>query len=506
MAQPVLGLDIGHSSIKAVLLTPRGLIGGRLLAFENVDVGSCGSMEEALKKLFENKNFSGVSCGVTLPLDDILLRQIVLPFRDENKIRKTLAFELEPLIPVPIEEVAVDYLSLPRGGLLVGALTKKSIREWIEKIEAVAGDVSMIDVSPTALAAQMIHGRKFAARGILLDVGRTFTTLTFYEDEAVIQVRSFAFGGEDITQALARELCLERDQAEEWKVAGNDPQSCPGAIDACRFFCQELKNTIEYMRLNGILQNDPSQIILTGGGSLFTPLRKEIENYFSTPVERLDLAGLKQLEMDEAMQSGLRPEIMNTAVAAAMRLSAGRKSFNFRQGEFEARNVRLNIRSQARRAAIVAGIILAMAVGNQILDYSLKTRQLNAAKKQIAQIFKRSFPDAQAAGDPLEQMKAKIAEDKKAFGFEAGLPSAPAVELLKEISGMVSPSLDIVMTALNYENKVIMITGQAKKVDDVTLLQNELMKSKYFNNVTMGSTSLSKDGSKVDFNLKIEVK
>ena len=39
-----------------------------------------------------------------------------------------------------------------------------------------------------------------------------------------------------------------------------------------------------------------------------------------------------------------------------------------------------------------------------------------------------------------------------------------------------------------------------------TLIKKELLKSRYFKDVTMGSTSLAKDGNKVDFDLRIELK
>jgi hypothetical protein len=48
--------------------------------------------------------------------------------------------------------------------------------------------------------------------------------------------------------------------------------------------------------------------------------------------------------------------------------------------------------------------------------------------------------------------------------------------------------------------------GEAKKIDDVSAVRNELLKSGYFKDVTIGQTSLTKDGDKVDFNLRIEVK
>ena len=86
------------------------------------------------------------------------------------------------------------------------------------------------------------------------------------------------------------------------------------------------------------------------------------------------------------------------------------------------------------------------------------------------------------------------------------MPEVTTVDLLKEISGMISPSLNIVVTDLNYENSIVLIKGEAKTIDDVSAVKNDLLKSIYFKNVTIGSTSLTKDGGKVDFNLRIEVK
>lgn len=506
MPQTVLGLDIGPDTIKAVLLIPKGLAGGRVLAARNLDINACGGVEEALKKLAEDKTFTGVPCGISLPVADIILRQVTLPFRDEAKIRKTLPFEVEPLIPLPLEEVVIDYLMIPNDGLLVGALAKKSVREWIEKVEGNLGAVSVIDSSATALAAQIIHGKKSSGCGIILDIGCGSTTAAFYENETIINIRSLAFGGRQVTEALAEELSLDIDRAEQLKTGNNCPEASAKADEACSRFCAELKNTIEYMNLNGILQNRPAQITVTGGGSLYGPLIRKMENYFSCPVEAADLIHLKNLEIEESVRSQFQPQILNTAVAAALRVSSRRRSFNFRQGEFETEAVHFDLKKQTRRIAIVAGVILLLAVVNQILDYSLKTRQLNGIKKQITQIFKKNFPEAQAMVDPVQQLKSKIAEDKKTFGFGEGLPEATTVELLKEISGRISSSLDVVITGLSYENRYISLNGEAKTIDDVTAVKNDLLQSKYFKDVTMGPTSLTKDGGKVNFSLRIEVK
>jgi hypothetical protein len=189
-----------------------------------------------------------------------------------------------------------------------------------------------------------------------------------------------------------------------------------------------------------------------------------------------------------------------------MRISAGKKSFNFRQGDFTSKNTGLNFKKQLKWAAIITGIIVALAIVNQLLDYGLKTKQLNSIKKQIAYTFKINCPEAGNMVDPVQQLKAKLVENKKTFGFYEGLPETTAVELLKEISSLVRPSISIVIAGLTYENNVISIKGEAKTIDDVTSVKNDLLRSRYFKDVTMGSTSLTKDGSKVDFNLRIEIK
>jgi len=508
MPQTVLGLDIGQSSIKAILLTPKGLTGGRVLAARFLDMEVCGGFDGALKTLAEDPAFAGFPCVVSLPASDLFFRQVSLPFRDDHKIRQTLPFELEPLIPLPIESVVTDYLMIAGNGLLVGAVPVTNVRDRIEKTEGGLGEVSVMDCSATALAAQVIRGKKTSGCGVILDVGRNTTTVIFYENESVIQIRSLAFGGRHLTLALAQDLSVTFDEAEILKVNDNCPETCTGTGETCRAFCADLKNTIEFMKIKGLLLQEPETITVTGGGSLFAPLRKELENCFSSPVAVLDLIRLRQLEIPENIGTAVQPQIMNTAIAAALRLSGGGKSLNFRQGEFAVKNPQLDMKKQFKRAGIVAGIILLLAVVNQIADYGLKTMQLNGIKKQISLIFGKRFPDAANINEALqiEYLKTKIAEDKKTTGFGEALPDATAADLLKDISGLISPSLDVVFTGLTYENRVISIKGEAKTMDEVTAVKNDLMKSKYFQEVTTGSTSLTKDGNKVDFSLRMDVR
>ena len=50
MPQTVLGLDIGPNTIKAVVFSPKGLTGGRILAARTLDINACGGIDTGLKK------------------------------------------------------------------------------------------------------------------------------------------------------------------------------------------------------------------------------------------------------------------------------------------------------------------------------------------------------------------------------------------------------------------------------------------------------------------------
>lgn len=511
MPEMILGLDIGSETVKAVLAVRRGRSDARVIAAETVPLADGVDLDAALKKIADAIRpaaSSKIQCVVSLPPSDVMYRQVHLPFRDDNKIKKTLSFELEPLLPLPVEEVVVDYVHLPDNGLLVAAIGKERIRSIITAVETHLGRVLLIDIASAALALPLLENKQFAGTGILLDIGASSTFGVFYEQNAMVQIRSFVFGGNTVTSALAQDLSCETGEAELIKINENfgaqsreKPLSQAKAI--CRQFCISLKSTVEFMLLNKTLHGAPARITVTGGGALFQPLRDELAKTFTAEIVDYQHAG--QLEVDRRIRMSYQAPVMNTALAAVKRAFAATKSFNFRQGEFVSRQGFGGFRAQFKWAAIAAAIIILMAAVQQFLDYRLQSVQAARLKNQISLIFKKHYPEAQAVVDPVAQLRNKLAEDRKAYGIGEGGSSVMVLDLLKDVSGRVPPALDLVITHLYYENRIMIIKGEATKIDDVTVVKNELQKLKHFKNVTIGSTSLARDGSRVNFDLRMEV-
>ncbi len=508
MPEMILGLDIGDAAVKAVLAARKGRADAYVLAFETVPLGNDVDLDAALKKIavaIRPQMSADVRCVVSLPPSDVMFRQITLPFRDENKIRKTLPFELESVLPLPIEEVVVDYVPMPVEGLLAAACNKEKIRKMIAAVEANLAPVAAIDIASAALTLPILEQKAGQAAGLVLDVGELSSVAVFYEKNAIVQIRSFDFGGDAITQALAQDLSCEPQEAEQIKIRASYGSHIDHTREACRKFCVALANTVEFLKLHETLHASVAQITISGGGAMFLPLRESLEKAFSAPVDRLDLLGPAHSEIDENLKNTYAPQMMNTALATVKRAFTSRKSFNFRQGDFAAKNILGDFRTQLKWGAMVAGILIVLAVVDQVLDYQLQSQKASALKNQISQIFKKHYTPTAVMVDPVAQLKNKLAEDKKMYGIDSGSSSASVIGLLKEISGLIPSALDIVVTHFHYENNGVLVKGEAKKIDDITAVKNELMKSKLFKTVTVGSTRLGKEGAKVDFDLRIEL-
>lgn len=504
MPETILGLDIGTETIKAVAVTRKGRTDVRVWAAETAHLAACGDLEAALKIIAEKTRISSARCIISLPPSYVMFRQVALPFRDDGRIKKTLAFELEPLLPV--DEIVFDYIKLPDNGLLAAAVAKEKIGPLIARVEAALGQVIAVDVSGSVLALPVLDKNTANAAGILLDVGESTTAAVFHDSGAIIQVRSFAFGGQTITESLALDLACEKEEAESMKIRGIYTGAIDRTMGTCRRFCKALKNTVEFLRLSEMLRHEPVQIVVTGGGSLFPPLRKELENSFGLQLEVLDIAKRGTSEIDARLLGRYAPQIYNTALAAAMRAFSSRYSFNFRQGEFASRNDFGSLRVRFKRLAAVAAVILLLAASDVYLDYHLLDLRATELKRQIGLPFIENSSQTRAIVDPVQQLKTKLAENKKKYGMYEGLPEITVAGMLKEISSLTAPSLDLMLTGFYYENKLIMIKGETGSMDDISAVKNELAKSRYFKNVTLGSTSLMKEGSKVDFDLRIELK
>lgn len=508
MPERILGLDIGLSSVKAVALS-RGWRGGyRVLDFQRIDMTDAGGPEEALQRLFADKAFRGAICVTALPAGLLSFRRIRLPFREDRKIRQTLAFALEPLIQTPLEELFIDYTQAARSARaeIFAALAPRTLVE--QRIALLAPHVretAVIDIGAVSLTLRLLRGKDAPETALVLDVGARDTTAVFAGQGRILHIRHLPFGGETATRAVASALGCDLIQAEAKKRSGGlPPEAAAASAASCASFCGEVVNTRTSLLWQGAIPGNPELILLTGGGAKTPGLEAALAQGLGAPVRRADLLAEGGIEIDGGKRPSWDSAVLDQALALAARPMAKGSGFNFRQLAVEARAGYGKFRERLKWGAMVAAVILILAVIDIGLDdYGARLR-LASLKQDIAAEFKKSYPEATRIVDPVAQLRGKIAEARKvAAGLADVTAEATVLDLLKEISGFAPENL--LLASFTLDGDVIGLKGEARNFDAVDIFKKAFANSKYFKTVTIGSTNLTKQGG-VEFDLKVTVK
>jgi Tfp pilus assembly PilM family ATPase len=508
MPERILGLDIGGGSIKAVLLSRGFRRGYRVLGFLRIEIGAADDLPQALSRLFADEAFLGALCVTTLPTRALSFREIRLPFHDDRKIRKTIAFALEPLVQTPLEKVFIDYTKT--GGKtqaeIFAALAPRSLVD--ERSALLAGyvrDTAVIDIDAVPLACRLMENPCFPESALLIDIGARDTTVVFTEKGRVAHLRHFAFGGERVTGALVESLNIDAAEAERMKKGGAIPGGAVSALkECCSPLFAEIRNTQSYLLWQGRLAQAPSRIILTGGGSKTPGLKERLEAFFAVSVERTDLVAELGIEMEEPLRRSWDPAVMDQALALAARPMSKGKGFNFRQ-RASALSGYGELRDRLKKVAVAALVILGLAaIEIGLDDYGARLR-LAALKQDIGREYKKIDPDTQRIVDPVAQLRGKITEARKlAAGTGEAATDAMLIDIFKEIS-VLSPA-DTLLFSFSLDGNAIGLKGEATNYDALETLKKALANSKTFKSVAIGSTGMVKQGSRVEFELKMTMK
>jgi general secretion pathway protein L len=511
MPERILGLDIGASAVKAVLLS-RGFRGGsRLLAFDLIDIAAAGGLPGALRKLFAEQIFRGSVCVTALPAGALAYRNIRLPFRDNRKIQQTLPFAIEPLIQTPLDDIFLDYTLSGRAGhaeIFAALAPRALVGERTALLAEYVRETAVIDIDAVALAVRLMEKPGFPETGLLLDVGARETTAVFAEKGRIIHIRNYNYpSGAQSAAGTAPESAnagasggMGAEQTE-----GIAPEAPAPGGELFGRFLTELRNTQEYLLWQGRLTHAPARIMLAGGGSRMPGLAEGLGKLFAVSVEATNLAEMEGIEIAEELRGSWDPALMDQALALAARPMAKRGGFNFRQRAFEARAGYGELRARLKKGAVAALVVVALAgIEIGLDDYGARLR-LAAVKRDINTEFKKIYPDAARIVDPIAQLRGKIAEIRKlSAGMGEAASATTVLDLLKELVGLLPA--DLLLTSLNLDGYVIGLKGEVRNFDTVDTVKKALTSSKHFKTVTVGSTSMIKQGSAVEFDLKITLK
>ena len=320
----VVGLDIGTSAVRAVevefgsggptgkgqpTLVQYGEIPLPAGAVQDAEVAEPETVASALRDLWKSSGFSTreVVLGVGNPR--VVVRELELPWLPMAQLRASLPFQVQELLPMPVEDALLDYYPTgeytgPTGrtlqGLLVAA-SRETVRSNVMAAESAGLKPQMVDLNAFALLRAMSRGELADKIIAVVDVGARVTNVMIAANGVPRFTRTLPSGGQDVTDALAGNMSIANPEAETLKREigigySVRPELASGAAavaEVTRALVEAARNTFVYYSGN----NPGAGIdiaLLTGGGSQLPGLGQYLSTASRLPVAFGDpLAAMK---------------------------------------------------------------------------------------------------------------------------------------------------------------------------------------------------------------------
>lgn len=319
----VVGVDFGSSAIKAVQIRKKGnravleTYGEIALGpYAGNEVGVATNLPvekliEALTDLFREANVTTTNAAFAIPMNSSLITLAEMPDLGERRMPDMIPIEARRYIPVPISEVSLDWIIIPRedrvfvspegsgkteeaGVKKVDVLLVAILKDALQKYTNVAKGLGITD--PFFEIELFSTVRSTLESGIepvmIFDFGASSTKLYIVEHGIVRDSHIINRGSQDITRSLSNALQVPLPRAEELKRSVGislDPSN--------RAVNETITLLLDYIfsEANRVLlsfekkfNKTVGKVLLTGGGIAMKGFSKTTSLHFQSEVEVAD--------------------------------------------------------------------------------------------------------------------------------------------------------------------------------------------------------------------------
>ena len=329
---PLIGLDIGSSSVKLVELTQS--LGGNLrlerYAIEPLPRGAVvdGNIDkidvvaEAVRRAYRRAECRVKNVAMALPSSAVITKRIALPANlNEEELEVQVESEANQYIPFALDEVSLDFqvlgpvLNSPEEvEVLIAASRKEKVEDRLAVVQEAGLKPIVVDVESYAMRAAL--GRligQLPNRGegqviAVFYIGANTTGVTVILDGEAVYEREQPFGGQQLTSDIARAYGIPAEEAEAKKRSGDLPANFEAEV--LRPFIETAATEIT-RALQFFFTSTPftrvDQLMLCGGSSVLTGLpealmeRAQVPTSVISPFKGMEISpGVreKQLRLD----------------------------------------------------------------------------------------------------------------------------------------------------------------------------------------------------------------
>ncbi len=341
--KPLVGLDIGSSSVKAVELT-KSKKGFQLTGFAYETLGPDAVVDgaimdapvvaETIKRTFTAGKFKPKSVATGVSGHSVIVKRVVVPAATADDVGASIEFDTEQYIPFEISEVNLDYQVVGPGTtptddpgmeVVLVAAKKDKIQNHTNVISLAGRSPELVDIDAFALqnAFEANYTAPANATIALLNIGASLMNINITKGGMPLFIRDVSVGGNQYTDILQKELQLSFQEAEDLKLGktgGSEAEMVHPLLESITdMLIMEVQKTFDFFR-----ETYPSetitQVLISGGTSHMAGLAEKIQETFGYPTEVLNPFKSITLgpKVDAARVTSLGPALA-VAVGLALR-------------------------------------------------------------------------------------------------------------------------------------------------------------------------------------------
>ncbi len=293
LAPPVIGIDIGTSSIKAVELGQAA--GGLEIRHWAIEPLVGNDTKSALKKIGERLRFNNQHLVSAVFGKGTLIRYVDLPRMHLEDLRKSYIFDLDKYFPFDPKSIYTDCSILDpeskdkKMSVLLAAVKREMVDERLKLFKEAGLELNRVTINSIAIANAFNRlGPQVTASGkakAVLDIGGSTACLMIFKDSSPRFTRDIFVGSQELTKKIANAMGVDLPQAEA--IKRQPGEKLAQVIEACEapinHLISEIRLSMDYYMTEKNIQVD--ELFLGGGGSLLKGIEDVFEKNLGLPVK-----------------------------------------------------------------------------------------------------------------------------------------------------------------------------------------------------------------------------
>jgi len=325
MAKQCIGLDIGSSCVKAVQLKRKGA-GWALQAFgmqplvpQTIVDGTImdqSAVSEAVRALWSRLKLRQKDVAIAIAGHSVIIKKIAVPMMRPDELAANIRNAADQHIPFGRDDVEIDYhVTNPQtaGGqteLLLVAAKKEVVSDYVQVVRDASLTPQIVDVAAFASQNGFEVNYPLDPREtvVLINIGAAISNINIVRSGVSLFTRDVTIGGNAFTEEIQKQLGIAADEAEAYKVGGNQtddgvvPQEVIRVMDGVsEVMAGEFQRSLDFF-LATTADTNITRICLAGGTAKVAALQRAIERRSRLTVEIVD--AWKKVEIDASLDRG----------------------------------------------------------------------------------------------------------------------------------------------------------------------------------------------------------